>query len=344
MELALSAARADEIETWVGGLPYGVVAVVRRAFASGLVASAQGSGGVRLVGVEPSKERRASRWPSRVVSGRYLEDGDSEATVIGSGLARRLKAEVGARLVVMTQSASSGEIRSELLVVAGILETGLDDIDESIAVVPLSWLQHVLQLGTEVHQVALLLSSSDQASDLARKAEGHFRDVEVLTWAEADPQLEAFIKTDDGANYLYHLIFFLVIAFMVANTLLMSVLERQRELALLGALGLGPFSRRMMVLLEGAMLASIAIVAGLGWGLAVHTFFHHHGLPLSWFTDSSVEAAGVIFDSEMKIYSVLTPARILVTTALVFVMNVVLASLAARIAGRPTEATWLKST
>ena len=340
VEMLLPAPVVAGASAWAASRP-GVQAVLTRAFASGLLSSADGATGVSLIGVDPAVEAPVSRFATRVARGRFLAPADRGTAVIGEGVARLLNARPGTRVVAMAQGARGGEIRSALFHVVGTVHTGLDEVDESLVLAPLASLQAFLELGGGAHQVALVLADQSRAGAVAAEAARAFPDLETLTWAQADPQLEAFITLDDGGTYLFDAIFFVLIAFMLLNTLLMSVLERRREVALLGALGLSPGRRLLMVLLEAVMLAALASAAGLGLGLAGHTYFRLHGLPLAWFTSQSIEAAGVILDPVM--YSVLRPARIVGSVALVFALTLGLSLLAARHAAKPADPNLLKA-
>lgn len=340
VEMLVAAPVVARAEAWAASRR-GVQAVLTRAFASGLLSSADGATGVNLVGVEPTAEASVSRLATRVASGRFLAPADRGTAVIGDGVARLLDARPGTRVVAMAQGARGGEIRSALFHVVGVVHTGLDELDESLVLAPLAAVRPFLELGGGAHQVALVLADQSRAGAIAADAARAFPELETLTWAQADPQLQAFITIDDGGAYLFDAIFFVLIAFMLLNTLLMSVLERRREVALLGALGLSPGRRLLMVLLEAGVLAALASAAGLGLGLLGHAYFRLHGLPLAWFTSQSIEAAGVILDPVM--YSVLAPSRIAGSVALVVALTLGLSLLAARQAARPVDPNLLKS-
>jgi ABC-type lipoprotein release transport system permease subunit len=340
IEMLMAEPVVAQIRAWAASRP-GVRAVLPRAFASALLSSADGATGIGLVGVDPVAEASVSRFATRVTSGRFLRSGDRAAAVVGQGVAQLLKARPGARVVAMAQGARGADIRSALFHVVGVLHTGLDEVDESLVLVPLAALQEFLELAGGAHQVALILTDPSRTEAVAAESRRAFPGLETLTWAQADPQLQAFITIDDGGTYLFDAIFFVLIAFMVLNTLLMSVLERRREMALLGALGLSPGRRLVMVVLEGLVLAALASAAGLAVGLAGHTYFRVHGLPLAWFTGQSIETAGVILDPVM--YSVLSGARIAGAVALVFALTLALSLLAARHAAKPVDPSLLKA-
>jgi ABC-type lipoprotein release transport system permease subunit len=317
-----------------------VVAVLPRVRSSALLSSADGAVGVTLMGVDPVAEAAVSRFASLVRDGRFLRAGDRDAAVIGSGVARVLHATVGSRIVVMAQGSEVRDVQSSLLHVIGIVHTGLDEADRGLLLIPLDQAQALLSLDGGVHQVAVILR--DQARSAARAADVQraFPGTEVLTWAQAEPDVDTAIRLDDGGHYLFNAIFFVIIAFMVLNTLLMSVLERRRELALLGALGLTPARRASMVLAEAAMLAGLAIGAGVALGAGVNAYFHAYGLPLAWFTDQPMESGGVLLDPVM--YAHLGLRRVLTSTSMVLALTLALASLVARHAARPPDPGLLK--
>ena len=339
VETVVPGTEAERAATWARSRS-GVIAILPRAHASALLSSADGSTGVMLSGVDPGVEVTVSRFPARVTRGRFLEPRDRNAAVIGSGVARLLNARTGSRVVAMAQGAGGGEVRSALFTVVGLLETGLDEIDQGLMLVPLRALQEFLDLGDGVHHIALILSDQAQSGPRAREARRAFPDLEVLTWAEADPQLDAAIRMDDGGHYLMNGIFFVIIGFMVLNTLLMSVLERRRELVLLGALGLSPRRRLAMVLAEAVMLSALAVLAGLGLGLGAEAYFRIHGLPLAWFTERGLETAGVMLDPIM--YAYLSIGRIAGSAGLVFALALLLSLVAARHAVKPVDPNLLK--
>jgi ABC-type lipoprotein release transport system permease subunit len=339
VELAIAADLAQRVRDWARAQE-GVVSVPSRAFASALLSSADGAVGVTLMGVDPVVERTVSRFAARVRDGRFLEPGDRGGAVIGSGVARVLHAGVGGRIVVMAQGARDRDVRSALLRVVGVVDTGLEEVDRALLLMPIGAAQELLALDGGVHQVALILRDQARSAAGAAAARRAFPELEALTWAQADPDVETAIRLDDGGHYLFNAIFFVIIGFMVLNTLLMSVLERRRELALLGALGLTPGRRWLLVMLEAAMLAGLAIGGGVLLGVAVNVYFGVHGLPLAWFTAEPLESGGVLLEPVM--YASLSARRVLASAALVLLLTLLLSLVAARHAARPVDVGLLK--
>jgi ABC-type lipoprotein release transport system permease subunit len=333
----LSLEEIRDVESWgqemKGRFP--ILHMLRRTFVSGLASSADGATGVQLIGIQPLEEMQASDFDEKLIEGEFLNADDGDWVILGQGVAHKLALEVGDKLVLMAQGADSVEIRSRLVRVRGILRTGLEEQDQALALMPLGASQEFLELGAQVHQIALLMQDSRFSQELANIGQQKFSALEVLSWGEALPELKDFIVIDDGGNYVMNLILFLLISFTVLNTLLMSVLERGREFALLHCLGLTPGKRFTMVLVEAFFIAFLSALTGFGLGFSVHLYLSRSGLPLDIFYSGELSAAGVAFDPVM--YSSLSPARIFQSMVLVFGLTLLLSVVPAWRAARSAD-------
>ena len=320
----LSPEEIRSVETWSQEMKgrFPIRHILRRTFVSGLASSADGATGVQLIGIQPLAEMQASNFDEKLIEGEFLNADDGDWVILGQGVAHKLALEVGEKLVLMAQGADSVEIRSRLVRVRGILRTGLEEQDQVLALMPLAASQEFLDLGARVHQIALLLQDARFSEELSNIGQQKFSSLEVLSWGEALPELKDFIRIDEVSSYVMNLILFLLISFTVLNTLLMSVLERGREFALLHCLGLTPGRRFTMVLVEAFFIAFLSALAGFGLGYSAHLYLSRSGLPLDLFYSGDLSAAGVVFDPVM--YSHLSPARIFQSMVLVFGLTLIL--------------------
>ncbi len=336
VERYLRGEQVRDAQRWLddlGGVPR-IEHQVRRVYASGLASSADGAVGVRIIGVEPDHERDASRFYESLVAGRYLAPDDVGEALLGSGVAERLKAEPGARVVLMAQ-AVDGELESVLVRVAGVVRTGLEELDDALVLMPLATAQDFLALDDGVHQIALVLGEESASGPLAAAGSRHLPGTEVLDWREAHPELLGIIQLVGGRDVLLYTMILALVAFMVLNTMMMAVLERSREFTLLDALGLTPGRRFAMVIAEASVIGVLAIAVGFAIGYGVHLYFATTGVPLTVFFDEDVALAGTTLDPVL--YSELSPKRIAQILAVVFGITLVLALAPARRAARPAE-------
>ena len=337
VQRALGEETRSRVRTWLEQLGDGwpVQNVVERVFASGLASSADGSTGVRIIGIQPGPEGEASKFDEKLVKGEFVRPGAADQAVIGSGVARKLRVGLGSKFVVLSQAAGSSELQSRLLRVSGVVQAGLEDLDQSLVIIPLEVAQELLLLPGQVHQVAVLLEEVEASGALARRGRMELPEsVEVLDWAEAMPELTEFIRIDDAGNYLFNGIFLLLIAFVVLNTLLMSALERKREYALLDAIGLSPSGRFFMMFTEAILLALLSTSVGLVFGYGAHLYLESSGLPLDAFYDGEGElsAAGAVLDPVL--YSRLSAERLVASASIIMSLTLILALVPAWRAGR----------
>jgi ABC-type antimicrobial peptide transport system permease subunit len=125
-----------------------------------------------------------------------------------------------------------------------------------------------------------------------------------------------------GFYYIIYFIVILVVAVLIANTLLMSVFERTREMGILAALGMKGRQVMLMFLFEATILALAGIAVGQVLGFAVVTYLSRVGLSLSEDAMASVE--GLAYGSTL--YAEFAPDQAVVLSLFMFVV-VILVSL-----------------
>lgn len=335
-KLTLSGEDLERIENWLGSYASNgkipIKEAVRRSFVSGMMSSADGASGALVTGVEPGKERSISQFAEKVTEGTFFGGKYSNPAVIGKGIADKLELNIGDKAVLMAQGLDGEDIESVLLRICGIINFGTDQFNQTMVLIDLADFQKSFRMGDSVHQVALFTEDSDLSKKLALAAAEQFPDLEILTWAEALPELRDAIELDDGFNYVFQGTIFILVAFTVMNTLLMSVLERKQEFSLLDAIGLSPGGRFRMVMLEAFFVSLMAVVTGFLIGYCGHLYLKIKGLPLDAFYEGDFDFGGVMLDPVL--YSDLSGGRIAGSIGMVTTITIVLAVIPAIRAAR----------
>lgn len=289
----------------------------------GLASSASAAIPVIVSGVDPEVEARFSRMQEKRVAGRYLEPGDRLHAYVGEKLVERLGLEIGSRLVLTAQDAHD-QIAGQLVRVAGIFRTGIPETDEGFVQVPIGTAREWLGAEGDATSVALLL----RTSRVVRRVERRLREglaaeerISVLPWQDAMPALEAAVRMDDFADYVFHAITLAIVALAIINTILMSVLYRTREFGVVRALGLTRGETGLQVLIEGFVLTTLSGVVGILVGLGATWALFGDGLDYSFMIEEEFRAAGVVF--ETVIYPRFHVEQILWSLAFVFVIGIV---------------------
>jgi ABC-type lipoprotein release transport system permease subunit len=237
----------------------------------------------------------------KLVEGRYLEPGDRLAAYIGAGMLEALDLRLGSRFVLTAQDAD-GEISGQLVRVVGVFRSGVPEIDQSLIHVPFGTAGSWLRSGEDVTTIAVLVDRSRAVPPVTRVLRRELFDeietgqMDVLTWREASPTLDAAVKIDDLGNYVWQGIMFGIIALGIVNTVLMSVMYRKREFGLLQALGFTPRQTGSLVITEGVILTAISGLFGIALGLFLTWFFFREGLDFSFTWDENWTFSGVAID------------------------------------------------
>jgi ABC-type antimicrobial peptide transport system permease subunit len=114
--------------------------------------------------------------------------------------------------------------------------------------------------------------------------------------------------------YVIYSIVILVVAVLIANTLLMSVFERTREMGILAALGMKGRQIMLMFLFESTILALVGITVGLILGFAVVAYWSRVGISFSEDAMASVE--GFAYGSKM--YAEFAPDQAIILSLFMF--------------------------
>jgi ABC-type lipoprotein release transport system permease subunit len=253
--------------------------VTARASAFALVSSADRSYGLRITGVEPEFETRVSSLPGLIKDGRYLRDTSSEETVIGRVLARNLKVDVGDELTFIG-SGRDGSFAAAVVVVVGIFESGVPDMDRGLAQVPLEFFQDVFSMDDAGHAVVIMAPGLIQVGATLARTEALLPEGENLVvhdWDALMPGLKQAIQADLTSAWFMYGVLIVLVAFSVLNTQLMSVLERTKEFGIVLSLGVTPGRLGRLVLLETTLMGAVGLILGVLLGGALVLWLGYHG-------------------------------------------------------------------
>ncbi len=259
-----------------------IQAWTHRIRVSGLASSAGSNASVLVSGIEPEQEKHISRLAGFVQQGSWLKKGDVRGVLLGDALADRLSVGIGDKVVLMAASAS-GDLASEVFRVRGLLHSGVMDIDNLLALIPLEMAQHWLGLAKSVTDVVIraddfvaVQSISDQLNEVLDPEL-----FEVLRWQEIDPMAEQWSMFADVYTWIVLLVVIIVVLAEVLNTMLMSMHDRIREFGLMSALGTGQKQLFAMVVCETLVLVISGSFLGFLMGAGFSLYFAAYGLDLS---------------------------------------------------------------
>ena len=290
----------------------------------GIARSGSGNVSATLMGIEPSVELETSPLARHMVDGRYLDDDDGPWVVIGSELAQRLRLGVGKKMVLTTNDAS-GNLVDELCRVRGIFETGSVEIDGYFIQTPIDFARRLFGLPEQgVSQLGVILRVPEAQEHVLHEVQLLVagKDITVLPWQKVVPEIASYIKLDKGSNLIFQAILVFLILFTIFNTILMSVLEREREFAVLLALGTKPDQLRLQILMESFYLGLIGCALGLLFGGLAAWIVQEWGIDLRSLLEEGFTISG--FAVSAKMHARVTPGLLFGTTGLVLAATLIL--------------------
>ncbi len=262
-------------------------------WASGILSTQDESTGLRIFGIDTTSPLYD---PIReaMVAGEFLTADDRGGILVGQHLADSLGRGVADRVSLSLVDAN-GEGVEGIFTIRGLFTTGVFGYDDGAAFMPLSKAQAFTQTPGHASAVVVLLERQDDADRVA--AALHYPGITTLTWKKLN---ELFLQTiQTGLNFyvIIYGIVILIVAVIIANTLLMAVFERFRELGILAALGMKGRQIMLMFFVEAGMLGLAGIVVGIGLGSAGVAYLAQAGIPIG---DVGAAAEGIALGSTLS--------------------------------------------
>jgi len=257
----------DRIEALPGidkALPYVTTQVM--ATHAGLVS------GAVLKGIDVSKDDLIKAF---MTTGNFSSLNDRAhpfRAVVGKELARKLGLSVGNKLNLLSPAAGispSGMMpRLRAFEVAGIFDSGFYEYNAGFIFAPLRAVQALQRMGNGVSGIELRIHDRDAAASLARQVRAILpANAWVTDWMQRHHSFFQALKQERIAMGVILSLIVLVAVFNMVASLVMVVMERKKEIAILKTVGASNGSVMRIFLYMGAMISSIGTLVGMGLGL-----------------------------------------------------------------------------
>ncbi len=215
---------------------------------------------VSLIGIEPESYFKVIALPEKIVAGR--DDVGPIDIIIGAELAKDLGTTVGDKLVLAT----AGGINSTLTVI-GIFDFGNKGINERNVYVALRTAQNLLDLVGGATSLDVKIRDPFAAEIIAREVRDS-GDFHVDSWISTNAQFFSAMAAQILANTLIRIFVGLTVALGIASVLVVSVVQKSKEIGILRAMGTRRSQVLRLFLLQGGFMGLVGSLAGslLAWG------------------------------------------------------------------------------
>lgn len=252
-----------ELSTWPD-----IVTVSPTMSTSALAVRGDASRSITLTGIEPAVYFAIVRIPDYIVSGRARVS--TEDILIGLELAKDLGVTLGDKLTVTAASGSS-----RVLTISGIFDLGNKGANQRSTFVALRTAQTLSRLVGGVTTIDLTVVDIYAAETIAERVQAA-TGIEADSWIKTNAQFFTAVNAQKSSNTLIRLFVALSVAFGIASVLVVSVIQRSKDIGILRAMGASRGQVLRVFLLQGGLLGFLGSIIGAavgGGGLSIwHAF------------------------------------------------------------------------
>jgi len=238
------------------------------------------------VGIEPGQDPGVFNFKDSLVSGRWLDPGDNKV-LVGKKLAEDVGLAVGDIITLRMITSSQGEDFSWNaldLEIKGIFQSGNPNPDSQWILIPQSLVREGLSLGPVSTEITVRLASDNDRlleatlTGINKKLSDRFPGLRAYSWKELSGIFLVLSKSKTKRSAFIVLIMLFIASMGIANTMLMAVFERTREIGMMKAMGMKKGEIKKLFLFEGGIIGVFGALAGCiigglgGWYLEVKGF------------------------------------------------------------------------
>ncbi len=255
----------------------GVEATTPYIYGQALISSANQSSGIVLRGIEPASAMRVINIGQKMQAG-SLSDLDKPlevpGIVLGRDMARQLQVGVGAKVRLISPNGPLSPMgvlpKIRTCVVVGIFETGMFEYDSTMGYINLETARSLTDLRQGVHGIEIRVTDIDQADRIATAVQAALgQGYSVRDWMQLNRNLFAGLKLEKMGLFIALDLIILVAALNIISALIMVVMEKARDIAILKSMGATTKAIMRIFFYQGMVIGLSGTVLGVGGGLGL---------------------------------------------------------------------------
>ncbi len=243
-----------------------------------LFSSPRGATGLIIRGIEPKNADEALTMLQHLKAGSIddlIRPRGAQGIIIGEELATRFSLQVGSRINLMSPSGertTAGFVPKIVAYrVAGIFKTGLNDYDNRLAFVSLQSARELIGVPKgRVTGIEIFLKDPMKAKEFSLELQKKLPDYLYLkNWIDVNAGLFAALQLERIGMFIVLALIVLVGSFSIITSLVMLVMEKTKDIAILMSMGASSASIRKIFMLQGTFIGLIGTVIGYIGGLTL---------------------------------------------------------------------------
>ncbi|PAT43775.1 ABC transporter permease [Vandammella animalimorsus] len=218
---------------------------------------------VAVLGMQPQRYLNIVKMHEYMVQGQFALSGNQ--AIIGIDLAEDLGASVGDKIFLRT-----AEGRSETLQIAGLFDIGTRDLNRRWVFTTMTLAQNLLDLAGGASTIEIAVHELFAAKHIAQRLAAR-SGLQAESWMDTNAQLLKALRSQAASNRVISSFTVLVVALGIASVLVVSAVQKQKEIGILRAMGAAQRQIQAIFLLQGGLLGLAGSALGLLLALALLT-------------------------------------------------------------------------
>lgn len=256
----------------------GVVAQTPMIYTQALITSASGSSGVVLRGIDPAGAVKVVTIGDKITSGSLdslNDEAGPPALVLGEDLARTLQVLPGERVQLLAPNGPLSPMgvlpKVRVCMIGGTFSTGMYEYDSNMGYLGLDTARSLAGLSREaVHAIEVRVRDVESANTVAANIRSKLGPVYVVRdWMQLNQNLFAALKLEKLGIFIALDLIILVAALNIISALIMVVMEKTRDIAILKSMGAKTSSIMRIFFYQGMVIGVIGTILGVLSGLGV---------------------------------------------------------------------------
>ena len=268
----------------------GVEAATPYIITQGMLRSKSGAVGAVVRGIDPQTAGQVMQTLEKVALKDVSAKSNSEKSapevpgiVLGKELARNLGVIEGDMLHLMSPRGMLSPIghipAMKQFKVTGFFQSGMYEYDQTFAFIHLKDAQRMLRMGDSVTGIDVRVSDIYRAREIADRLVSQLGfPYWARDWMQMNKNLFRALKMERWVMAIILILIVLVAAFNIASSLIMLVMGKTRDIAILKAMGATTKSIRKIFVFSGMVIGSVGTVLGLILGLVLCTLLKHYDI------------------------------------------------------------------
>lgn len=243
----------------------GVIAASPMVTGAGFAVRSDAKSPITIRGVEPDRFVAIIDVPKSIVAGRFDVGGGD--VVIGSKLASDLGVGVGDKIRI-----TSSEGIDDVVTISGVFTLGNEPVDRTWLITSLRHAQSLYALPGGATTIELKVADVFDAERIAGEI-GDRTALEADSWMKLNAELLAGLSAQSSSKTMIQFFVVVAVALGIASVLIVSVVQKSREIGILRALGTPPRRILLVFLIQGALLGVAGSVIGSALGVLFSKVF-----------------------------------------------------------------------